>query len=221
MTRDGERRGARVEGNALAVHHHARGQPPDVVLGVPLQALPHLEGAFRQLPDRADRAAVGAHHSTFRLQDGQVLADRHGRDAELQRQICDTRAAVLLDEAADVLLAFAREDFGSPIGTLHPAIAPRAVIGGGAGERLVAELDGTWRYTQCQGNVIEIKRNLWHAVAEDSERVGRSVPSVDGDAISSGVAAPSGADRPIAKRLPSSSAARSGGPARTEHGGST
>ena len=69
-----------------------------------------------ELPDRADRAAVGAHHSAFRLQDGQVLADRHGRDAELQRQICDTRAAVLLDEAADVLLAFAREDFGSPIG---------------------------------------------------------------------------------------------------------
>ena len=120
MTRDRERRGARIERDALAVHHHSGGQPPDPVLRVTLQALAHLEGALGETSDDADRPAVRPRQPTLGLEHGQVLADRHARDAETLREVGNPCASVLLDESDDVLLAFAREEVSTPIGMLHP-----------------------------------------------------------------------------------------------------
>ena len=57
-----------------------------------------------------DRAAVGPDEATLRLEAEEVLADGDRRDAEPGRQLADADAAVLLDDADDVLLALTGED---------------------------------------------------------------------------------------------------------------
>ena len=115
VPRDGERRRAGVEGDALTIDHHARGQPADTVLAVRTKSLPNLERALRPVAGRGDRTAVCPDQPALALEDLEVLADGHRGDAEPRGEVTDTGSAVFLDQPGDQLLAFGCE-WGTGLG---------------------------------------------------------------------------------------------------------
>ena len=68
--------------------------------------------------------------ATLGLEGGEVLADRDRRDAEAVGEVADADAPVLLDEAGDDLLSFAREDFDARIRALHPGGRSSGLVAG-------------------------------------------------------------------------------------------
>ena len=101
-----------------------------------------------------DRAAVGAHETAIGLEREEVLADRDGRDAELDRQLGDPGAAMLLDDPGDVLLSFAGEDVARRVGAGtrgHGRLPAAAGFGEGS--------EG-FRLRHTNGTVIAMSRTL-------------------------------------------------------------
>ena len=114
---------------------------PDPQLLVGLETLADVERELRLASVDRDRPTVGAYQPAIVLEPDQVLADRHSRDVEPGRQVAHPGAALLLDDAGDVLLALpgkhvARRGAGwighaSPLVHLGPEQEFRLISAGG------------------------------------------------------------------------------------------
>ena len=132
MAGDGERRRARIHDDALAVLHEFGRGSPDALLLVLLEPLADVERELRPAAVGHDRAAVRPDEPALGLEGQQVLADRDRGDAEPGGQIVHAGASVLLDDARDVVLAFAGEDVprvaagrqghGAPLGRVRVVV---------------------------------------------------------------------------------------------------
>ena len=161
---DGECGGARVHDDALAVAGRARGRRADPRLLVRLEPLADVERELRPAPVGHDRTAVRPNQAAVSLEGQQVLADRDGGHAEAGGQIAHAGTSVLLDDAGDVVLAFASEDVprvaAGRQGHGAPTWSIRVVTR--VSNRVPAHL--RTNVNAMSRKQIEINRKLWHAV---------------------------------------------------------
>ena len=179
LARHGERRRARVHDDALAVvDERSRAGAPIAVLLVLLESLADVERELRAVAVdgeiappcvRTTRRSASSATRSLRM----VTVETPNCVGE----VAHAGAAVLLDEADDVLLAFAGEDIardrGAPSGRSLPLLVADP------GRDTVSEAVVRLAHLRPNENAmsrkqIEINRNLWHAVARPD--TGRAEP---------------------------------------------